>query len=90
MTENNKHNLLYFEASTMRGLFEIMDDWQKANEKRLLSVCVQKDGDSFCCLALSNPMEVVITCGDHNEVFHRQAIVHFGRLCVEGEHMRSG
>lgn len=61
MDEQNKHNLLYFEASTMKGLFAEMDNWQNMNHKRLLSINVQKDGEYFCCIALTNPTEVVIT-----------------------------
>jgi hypothetical protein len=38
-----------------------MEDWQKANNKRLLSVSIQQDGGKFCCIALTNPSEVVIT-----------------------------
>lgn len=28
--------------------------------KRLLSTSIEKDGDKFCCIALSNPTEVSI------------------------------
>ena len=58
--DENKKNLLYFESPTVRGLYESMENWQEANQKRLLSVSIQKDGDMFCCIALSNPTEVVI------------------------------
>jgi hypothetical protein len=54
----NKKNLLYFEEDSMRALYEKMDDWQTVNQKRLLSVSVQIDGGRFCCIALSNPMDV--------------------------------
>ena len=60
MTDNNKHNILYFEGSTMQELHKSMDKWQKDNEKRYLSMSVEKDGDLFCCLALTNPTEVDI------------------------------
>lgn len=63
MSEENKRNLLYFEASTMRGLFADMDAWQAKNRKRLLSVSVQRDGDAFSCIALTNPTEVIIVDG---------------------------
>jgi len=45
----------------MRGLYESMQAWQEANRKRFLSVSVQEDGGKFCCIALTNPSEVVIT-----------------------------
>lgn len=61
MSEANKRNLVYFEQPSMRSLYDAMDDWQQANEKRLLSVSIQKDGENFCCVALTNPTEVVIT-----------------------------
>ena len=63
MVDNNKHNILYFESSTMRGLHETMESWQNANQKRFLSMSVQKDGSNFCCIALTNPTEVVILSG---------------------------
>ena len=61
MSDSNKENIQYFEAPSMRGLYEVMDSWQKSFKKRFLSVNVQKDGNSFCAIALMNPTEVVIT-----------------------------
>jgi hypothetical protein len=61
MSEQNKRNLLYFESSSMRGLYNCMETWQNTNHKRLLSISIQQDGGSFCCIALTNPTEVVIT-----------------------------
>ena len=61
MSNANKHNLAYFESLSMRGLYDKMDEWQRINSKRLLSVSIQQDGDSYCCIALTNPTEVVIT-----------------------------
>ena len=60
MKDNNKRNLLYFKANTMDKLHSEMDIWQKDNEKRFLSMSVEKDGDNFCCIALTNPSEVTI------------------------------
>ena len=57
---NNKENLQYFENKTMRGLFDDMKEWQGINQKRLLSNQIQKDGDLFTCIALTNPTEVVL------------------------------
>ena len=64
MTDDNKMNLVYFESTSMRGLYEAMREWQEANRKRLLSTSIQKDGGLFCCIALTNPSEVVIVCGN--------------------------
>lgn len=60
MTENNKHNLLYFESDSMKGLYNTMQTWQEENNKRLLSTNIQQDNGSFCCIALTNPTEVII------------------------------
>jgi len=60
MKDNNKRNLLYFKANTMDELHSEMDNWQNDNEKRFLSMSVEKDGDEFCCIALTNPSEVII------------------------------
>ena len=63
MTDANKRNLLYFECESMKGLYNCMEKWQSENHKRLLSTNIQKDGDTFCCIALTNPTEVVICSG---------------------------
>ncbi len=63
MSEENKRNLQYFESSSMKALFELMKTWQIENEKRLLSLSIEKDGNNFCCIALTNPSEVIIMDG---------------------------
>lgn len=63
MADNNKHNLEYFEHQSMRGLFDQMKAWQEEHGKRLLAANVERDGNMFCCIALTNPMEVVICDG---------------------------
>ena len=68
MAENNKHNILYFEGSSMRVLHNTMDEWQKENEKRFLSMSVNKDGENYCCIALTNPSEMVIVNGRGDQV----------------------
>lgn len=60
---DNKRNLHYFEASSMRDLHAALDAWQVENKQRLLSLNVERDGDAFCCLALTNPTEVIIMDG---------------------------
>lgn len=75
--DHNKRNLLYFESTSMRGLYDSMEQWQIDNQKRLLSTNIQKDGDNFCCIALTNPTEVVICSGSGPN----QASV--GRGCME-------
>ena len=64
MPDDNKRNLLFFESPTVRGLYATMDEWQKTNRKRVQSVSIHKDGDMFCCIALTNPAEVQIVGGN--------------------------
>jgi len=64
MSDTNKRNLAYFENPSMRGLYACMEEWQRANNRRLLSISVQRDGGNYCCIALTNPTEVVITSED--------------------------
>ena len=78
MQDDNKQNLLYFENASMRGLYEDMKTWQREHHKRLLATSVQKDADRFCCIALTNPTEVVICDGSGG----RQAEVENGLLRV--------
>ena len=63
LPEDNKHNLLYFEAPSMSELHGVLQQWQQESRKRLLSVNVQIDKGMFCCIALTNPTEVVICSG---------------------------
>ncbi len=61
MSHENKRNLQYFESPSMKKLYKDIENWQNRNHKRFLSINIQKDCDSFCCIALTNPTEVVIT-----------------------------
>ncbi|MFE9581430.1 hypothetical protein ACFYO1_33995 [Nocardia sp. NPDC006044] len=82
MSDNNKHNLVYFENPSMRGLYDAMTEWQRDANRRLLSITVQRDGDNYCCIALTNPTEVVITSADgHNHA----NVSRFGTLAVDGQ-----
>ena len=66
--DSNKKNILYFEDSTMRGLFKKIQGWQNENKKRLLSTSIEKDAGMFCCIALSNPTEVTLVDSLGHEV----------------------
>jgi len=70
MSEDNKLNILYFEGTSMRDLYDTMDGWQQQNRKRFLSMGIQKESEKFCCIALTNPSEVVIVCGEGKEQAH--------------------
>ncbi len=63
MSDENKRNLQYFESSSMRELFDLMKTWQHENDKRLLSLSIERDNGKFCCIALTNPTEVIIKDG---------------------------
>lgn len=63
MNDPNKHNLLFFEAESMKALFSEMEQWQLENQKRLQSVSIEKDSSKYCCIALSNPTECIIVNG---------------------------
>ena len=78
MYEDNKHNLQFFEASSMQGLYALMNSWQSESRKRFLSVSIQVDRGMFCCIALTNPTEVVICDGNGQD----QARVLTGSLSV--------
>lgn len=78
MSDENKQNLLYFESASMRGLYETMEEWQQIHRKRLLSTNIQQDTGKFCCIALSNPTEVIICSGSGGS----QAVVENGWLEV--------
>lgn len=64
---DNKRNLQYFEAHSMRELFDAMQAWQEENKQRFLSLNVEREGNSFCCIALTNPSEVIIVDGSSLE-----------------------
>jgi hypothetical protein len=82
MPEDNKHNILFFESSSMRGLYDTMESWQNTNHKRLLSMSVQQDGGTFCCIALTNPTEVVIVNGGLHGLPHLARVTANGELVV--------
>jgi hypothetical protein len=85
MTDQNKKNLIYFEANTMKELFLSMSDWQNKAERRFLSTEIQRDGDKLCCIALTNPSEVIICNGDSRSALGEKAMVYDGKLVV-GDH----
>ena len=60
MDDNNKNNLHFFAADSMSQLHQQLLKWQAENQKRFLSLEIQQDEGQFCCLALTNPTEVVI------------------------------
>ena len=77
----NKQNLQFFEATSMKGLYKNMQEWQVKNEKRLLSTDIQQDGDMFTCIALTNPTEVVLCTSNGYELDYRD-VNGYMTLCV--------
>ncbi len=67
MTSDNKRNLLYFEAPSMKELYSCIDNWQATHRKRFASLHVERDGSNFCCIAMTNPAEVMIVDGYYCE-----------------------
>jgi len=63
MSDANRRNLHYFQSRSMKGLYKVMQEWQRMNGKRLLSTSIQQDGGKFCCIALSNPSEEIVCHG---------------------------
>ncbi|HTQ12308.1 MAG TPA: hypothetical protein VMH86_00430 [Rhizomicrobium sp.] len=63
MSDDNKLNMLFFDSPSFRELYSKMDEWQKTNRKRFHSLAIQKEGDVYCCIALTNPAEVTIVDG---------------------------
>ena len=57
---NNKKNILWFTASSMKNLYVKMESWQKENKKRFLSFNIEKEDSNYACIALTNPSEVTI------------------------------
>ena len=71
----NKRNLLYFNAKSIPELYKRMEKWQIKHEKRFLSVSIHQDSGVFHCIALTNPLEVVITSEDgqrHADVYTKE------------------
>jgi hypothetical protein len=65
----------------MLQLYESMEKWQTENQKRLLSMNIQQDNGKFCCIALTNPTEVVITSIDGE---NHAKVTSFGKLITSG------
>jgi hypothetical protein len=87
MSDMNKRNLVYFESPSMRGLYYCMEEWQRDNNRRLLSISVQQDGGNYCCIGLTNPAEVVITNTDgkrHADVTPRGSLRITGDVGITG------
>ncbi len=83
--KRNRRNVLYFAADSMRGLFDVIDAWQQEHGKRLQSLSVQKDGNEYCCIALTNPAEVVIVDPEYND--YQGTVRENGAIAV---HIRDG
>jgi hypothetical protein len=52
---DDRHNLVYFAGSSVRELFELLEDWQQKYDKRFLSVSLQQERLFFCCIAVFDP-----------------------------------
>jgi len=59
-------NLQYFHGKSMGELYQKMKDWEVEWEKSILSINIQQEGHLFTCIALTNPIKVVL-CNDVGE-----------------------
>lgn len=64
MSADNKRNVQFFEAPSMRELYDCISTWQVSNRTRFLAISIQQDGCKFCCIALTNPSEIIIVDGE--------------------------
>ena len=82
--EQNKNNLLYFECSSMRELYDSMRLWQETNHKRFIALSIQQDGGNFCCIALIPPrkweqqIQPYTKYEEAMKKFRRKALKHIG------------
>jgi hypothetical protein len=67
VADDNKRKLHYFEAQSMPALYNALDSWQEEHRQRFLSLNVEHDTVKFCCIALTNPTEVIIVDGSSYE-----------------------
>ncbi len=68
MSYLDDQDLFYFEADSMKELFETIQRWQQFNNIRFRSTSIERDNGKFCCIALrgraqGEPVEVVICNG---------------------------
>ena len=78
--DNNKKNILWFSATSMKNLYKKMENWQKENEKRFLSFSIEKEDSNYACIALTNPSEVVIV--SDGRYYKNKAGVKDGKLQI--------
>ena len=83
MDDNNKNNLHFFAADSMSQLHQQLLKWQAENQKRFLSLEIQQDEGHFCCLALTNPSEVVIVARDSIDDKYKEVGRVGTKLCVK-------
>jgi hypothetical protein len=82
--EQSKTGLIYFECSSMRELYDCLENWQNTNHKRLISLSTQKEGKKLSCIALINPDDITQPLAPKTlfradmERFRRKALKHIG------------
>ena len=60
MGSKENQNLQFFEAESMRELYDKMKIWEEENKQSLQSISIQNDQGEFCCIALTKARMVVI------------------------------
>ena len=78
--EQHKNNLVYFECSSMKELYDSLKNWQDIKRKSFLSLSIQKDGTNFCCIAVISPKELtqIVDYKEAMAKFQRRALRSIG------------
>jgi len=64
--ETKKLKSIYFESSSMKELYKIIQEWENENNNSLYSINIKKDNNLFCCIALIGNIEVIIVDKEKN------------------------
>ena len=80
--KEDKATIFYFENSSMRGLFENLENWQYTTHNCIHSISIQQDHENFCGIVLVNSPDDFQTHIKqyHNAMaaFQRKALKHIG------------
>lgn len=72
----------YFEGTTMRELYDCLEDWQNTAQKNILSLSIQQENEKFCCILLADSQDIGLwqptQYEDSMAKFQRKALKHVG------------
>ena len=81
--EQNKTNLVYFECPSMRALYDAMRSWQDTNQKGFLSISIEQDNGSFCCIAVIRTINLVRQMQDSLTKFYEDDMARYERKALK-------